>query len=181
MTRMPITTMSAARDMGLDAQAVALLRDDMTEREAVHTVLAHGHPGAALRLALRLMPRGYVVPWLCQCARNETLDDDALDGVLVAEAWLRERGEARRRAALTFAAERHYVGVAALIAASAGWAEGFLLDGEGREVAPVAPQLVAVVAAAVLLTFASTSPDFHGRCRVFIAAAMGLLPPEDSI
>ncbi|PTR34008.1 hypothetical protein C8J98_102196 [Luteibacter sp. OK325] len=177
---MPLTTTLAARDMGLDASVAALLHDEMTERAAVRALLDHGDAGAALRVALRLMPRGYVVPWLCQCVRGEAIDDDALDGLLVAEAWLRERGEPRRRGALAFAAGRHYVGIGALVAASAAWSEGFLLDGEGREVAPVAPQLMAVVAAAALLTLASTRPDFDAQCRAFVASAMGLLPPEIS-
>jgi len=177
---MPLTITWAARDMGLDANAIALLRDDMTERTAVRALIDHDDTGAALRLALRLMPRGYVVPWLCQCVRAEALDDDALDGLLVAEAWLRERGEARRRSALAFASERHYVGIGAMVAASAAWSEGFMLDGEGREVAPVAPQLMAIVASAALLTLASTRPDFDAQCRAFVASAMGLLPPEVS-
>jgi len=177
---MPLTITLAARDMGVGANAVALLDDDMTERAAIRALVDNGDAGAALRLALRLMPRGYVVPWLCQCVRAEALDDDALDGLLVAEAWLRERGEPRRRSALAFAAERDYVGIGALVAASAAWSEGFLLDGEGREVSPVAPQLMAIVAAAALLTLASTCPDFDAQCRAFVASAMELLPPEVS-
>jgi hypothetical protein len=177
---MPANLTATAREMGLDVHAVARLRDDMTERSAVRALLDHGAVGDALRMALRLMPRGYVVPWLCQCVRAETPEGDALDGLLVAEAWLRERGEPRRRSALAFAAERHYVGIGALIAASAAWSEGFLLDGEGREVAPVAAQLMAVVAAAALLTLASTFTDFDARCRAFVASAIALLPPEDS-
>jgi transposase len=177
---MPHTITLAARDMELGVNAIALLRDDMNERAAVRALLDHGNAGAALRLALRLMPRGYVVPWLCQCVRAEALDDDALDGLLVAEAWLRERGEPRRRNALAFAAERYYVGIGALVAASAAWSEGFLLDGEDKEVVPVAPQLMAVMAAAALLTLASTRTDFDAQCRAFVAAAIGLLPPEIS-
>ncbi|MET0254504.1 MAG: hypothetical protein ABWZ85_01685 [Luteibacter sp.] len=181
MTTMHLTITSAARDMGLDASLASLLRDDMRERRAVETLLAQGDVPAALRLGLRLMPRGYVVPWLCQCARAEDLDDEAREGLRFAEAWLRDPSEARRREALAFAARHHYVGVGALIAASAGWSEGFLLDADGNDVAPVATQLMAVVAAAALLTLASPSPDFDARCRAFVSAAMGLLPPEDFV
>jgi hypothetical protein len=178
---MRLTITAAAREMGLDVHAVALLRDDMSERAAVRVLLAHGDVGVALRMALRLAPRGYVVPWLCQCVRAQVPEGDALDGLLAAEAWLRDRGEPRRRSALAFAADRHYVGVGALVAASAAWSEGFLLDAEGREVAPVAAQLMAVVAAAALLSLASTFPDFDARSRAFVASAMALLPPEDSV
>jgi len=180
VTPMPLTIRAAAREMGLDAQAIARLRDDMTERAAVRALLDHGDVGGALRMGLRLMPRGYVVPWLCQCVRAEAPEGDVLDGLLVAEAWLRERAEPRRRSALAFAAERHYVGTGALVAASAAWSEGFLLDGEGRDVAPVAAQLMAVVAAAALLSLASPFTDFDARSRAFVASAMALLPPEDS-
>jgi hypothetical protein len=39
---------------------------------------------------------------------------------------------------------------------------------------------MAVVAAAALLSLASTFPDFDARSRAFVASAMALLPPEDS-
>lgn len=172
---------TAAAEMGIDPALASLLRDDMRERRAVRALLAHGDAPAALRLGLRLMPRGYVVPWLCQCVRGEALDDDALTGLQYAETWLRERSETRRREALAFAASRHYVGVGALVAASAGWSEGFLLDAEGKEVAPVAAQLMAVVASAALLTLVSPSPDFDMRCRALVEAAMTLLPSEESV
>ena len=178
---MSATIMAAARETGLDAPGMALLRDDMSERAAVRALLAQGDVVSALRLALWLMPRGYVVPWLCQSVRAEFPDDDAIDGLRIAEAWLRERGEPRRRVALAFAADRHYVGLGALIAASAGWSEGFLLDGDGHEVAPIPPQLMLVVVVAALLTLASISPDFTARCRVFVTSAMALLPAEDSL
>lgn len=174
-----LTITSAAQEMGLDPSLLPLLRDDMGEREAVRALVAYGDVPAALRLAMRLMPRGYVVPWLCQCVREGAPDDATRDGLALAQAWLDERSETRRRAALAFAAGRNYVGAAALIAASAGWSEGFLLDGEGRDVAPVAAPLMAVVAAAALLTLASSSPDFDVHCRAFVESAMALLPPED--
>lgn len=177
---MALTITAAAREMNLAPGVALLLEDDMTERAAVRALLDHGNTDAALRLALRLMPRSYVVPWLCQCVRAEAPADDVLDGLLAAEAWLRERGEPRRRAALAVAAGHQYVGIGALVAASAAWSEGFLLDGEGREVAPVAPQLMAVVAAAALLTLASTFADFEARCLAFVASAMGLLTREES-
>ncbi|WP_052191155.1 hypothetical protein [Luteibacter sp. 9133] len=174
-----LTIGTAAREMGLDSSLLPLLRDDMSERAAVRTLLAHGDVPAALRLAMRLMPRGYVVPWLCQCVRDSAPDDATHEGLTLAQAWLDERSETRRRAALAYAAACHYVGAGALIAASAGWSEGFLLDGEGRDVAPVAVPLMAVVAAAALLTLASSSPDFDVHCRAFVGSAMELLPPED--
>lgn len=180
MTTTSLSITDAAREMGIDPALIVLLHDDMHERVAVGSLLAFGDVPAALRLSLRLMPRGYVVPWLCQCVRADTLADDALTGLEHAEAWLRDRSEARRREALAFAAARHYVGVGGLVAASAAWAEGFLLDADGNEVAPVAAQLMAVVAAAALLTLASQSPDFDARCRALVSAATGLLPPEDS-
>ncbi|MBB3228141.1 hypothetical protein FHW69_002776 [Luteibacter sp. Sphag1AF] len=179
MNALPLSLMTVAREISLDDGALDLLRDDLSQRSAVRALLDNGDAPAALRLALRLMPRGYVVPWVCQCVRGEALDAEDHEGLRIAETWLRERTEPSRRAALHFAASQHYVGTGALLAASAGWSEGFLLDGEGRDVAPVAPQLLAVAAAAALLTLVSGSPDFADRCRQFAIAAMALLSPED--
>ncbi|SEW01617.1 hypothetical protein [Luteibacter sp. 329MFSha] len=172
--------LTAAREMALEADALRLLRDDLTVRAAVRALTDADLPAQALRLLVRLLPRGYVVPWLCQCAAGSELDETERDGLRLAEAWMRDRAEANRRAALAHAAGRHYVGAGALIAASAGWSEGFLLDADGNEVAPVAAHLMAVVAAGALLTLAMADDDFAGRCRALVAAGMPLLAPEDS-
>lgn len=181
MTTTTTSITRAASDMGLEPAAMGRLRNGMTPRAAVQALLDGGLAGAALRLQMRLLPRGYVVPWLCQCAAGMALGEEDRAGLRLAEAWLRERGESTRRKAIAYAASRHYVGAGALIAASAGWSEGFLLDASGKEVAPVAAHLMAVVAAGALLTLAAAGDDFDARCRAFVTSALGLLRSEDSV
>ncbi len=166
--------------MGLEPVAMERLRNSMNPRTAVQVLLDSNLPGAALRLQMRLLPRSYVVPWICQCAAEAPLAEEDRDGLRLAETWVRERDEMNRRAALAHAASRHYVGAGALIAASAGWSEGFLLDAAGKEVAPVAAHLMAVVAAGALLTLAAAGKDFDASCRRFVTRALDLLRPEDT-
>jgi hypothetical protein len=181
MTIMTTSITKAAREMGLEPAAMERLHNGMKPRAAVQALLDSNLPGAALRLQMRLLPRGYVVPWLCQCAAGSTLPAGDRDGLRLAETWVRERDETNRRAALAHAASHHYVGAGALIAASAGWSEGFLLDASGKEVAPVAAHLMAVVAAAALLTLATDGDDFDARCRAFVTPALGLLRSEGAL
>ena len=181
MTIMTTSITKAAQEMGLEPVAMKRLRNGMDARTAVQALLDSNLPGAALRLQMRLLPRGYVVPWICQCAAEAPLDDDDRDGLRLAETWVRERDEANRRAALAHAAQHHYVGAGALIAASAGWSEGFLLDAAGKEVAPVAAHLMAVVAAGALLTLAASGKDFDTCCRSYVTRALDLLRSEDTV
>jgi len=169
-----------AREIGLDDAALQRLHVGIAQRDAVRSLVDEGMAGAAVRLLVRLLPRSYVVPWLCQCATTASLAKTEREGVRLAEAWSRDRGEAHRRAALAHAAARHYVGVGALVAATAGWSEGFLLDADGKEVAPVATHLMAVVAGAALLTLAASGDDFEACCRALVDAGLPLLRPEES-
>lgn len=175
---MTTTITKAAQEMGLEPVAIKRLRNGMDPRTAVQALLDSNLPGAALRLQMRLLPRGYVVPWICQCAAEVTLAEDDQDGLRLAETWVRERDEENRRAALAHAASHHYVGAGALIAASAGWSEGFLLDAAGNEVVPVAAHLMAVVAAGALLSLAAAGDDFDACCRGYVTRALGLLRAE---
>ncbi|UPG84793.1 hypothetical protein L2Y94_15915 [Luteibacter aegosomatis] len=176
----PIAPVLAARDMALADAEQAVLRDGMSPRRAVHALLDAGLVAAALRLAVRLMPRGYVVPWICQCVRSAVDDERELAGIAVAEAWMRERDEPRRRDALAHAMARDFNGVGALVAASAAWAEGRMLDGEGQPIGPVPVALMARTAAAALLLIAATAGDFDARCRAYASAALDLLPLEET-
>ncbi|SEM93133.1 hypothetical protein SAMN02800694_2182 [Luteibacter sp. UNCMF331Sha3.1] len=179
MTQTP-SVPDVAREIGLDDTALRRLHAGIAQRDAIRSLIDDGMPGAAVRLLVRLLPRSYVVPWLCQCATTAPLAEDEREGVRLAEAWSRDRSETHRRAALAHAAARHYVGVGALVAATAGWSEGFLLDADGKEVAPVATHLMAVVAGAALLTLAAAGDDFEAGCRALVDAGVPLLRSEES-
>lgn len=176
MSAPPDMIAQACMDMQIDAQACALLEPGLPQAQAVQVLLQAGHVQAALQLAARLLPKRYVVAWLCQCARGETLEPEARAGAMLAERWLREPSEGNRRAAFEFANAGGYRSVGAWLAASAGWADGSLAP-VGQPVAVVPPgHLVACAAVAALGLLAAEQPrDFQQRRRGYAEQALALL------
>lgn len=176
-----ISVRDAARDMALDAEDIALVERMVSPLDAIRALLEASRFIAALRLQMRLMPRGYVVPWVCQCANDMRLSASDREGVAVAEAWLRASDEAHRRAAMAYAERARYTGVGALAAASAGWSSGVLVDSKGEAVADVGEHMMAVAAAGALLSLAATTDDTQGVCRQFVEEAMSLVLPSERL
>ncbi|HEL4101703.1 TPA: hypothetical protein UM352_001034 [Stenotrophomonas maltophilia] len=170
------TVAQACADMQIDAQACAVLAPGLPPAQAVQVLLHAGYVQAALQLAARLLPKRYVVAWLCQCARGETLAPEARAGAMLAERWLREPSEGNRRAAFEFANAGGYRSVGAWLAASAGWAEGSLAPA-GQQVVVVPPDhLVACAAVAALGLLAAEQPQaFQQRRRGYAEQALALL------
>lgn len=164
--------------MRLNTGAVALLDDSMSPFEAVHVLLRKSEATMALRLQMRVMPRGYVVPWVCECASQVPLSVTDLQGVRLAEAWAATRGEADRLAALAYAEAAAYVGAGPLIAACAGWSGGTLVDARGTVVGTVGDHLQAHAAAGAIISLAACSGQVEERCHDFVERAMALLPVE---
>lgn len=164
---------------GLDAASLARLDDGMGARAAVVALLDAGEAPCALRLQMHLMPRGYVVPWVCECARESTLSAEEAHGLRLAERWLRMRDDASRDAALAYAQRRGYADAGALAAACAGWAEGQLLDGQGRAIAP-GPHMAAAAAAGALLMLAAQREGtaMDDACAAYVRGGLGLLSAE---
>ena len=166
----------ACEQMDIDPAARALLAPAMAPATAVQQLLHAGQVQAALQLAARLLPKRYVVAWLCQCARGEVLPPETRAGAMLAERWLREPSEGNRRAAYEFASAGGYRSVGAWLAASAGWAEGSLAP--AAQAAAVAPpeHLVARAAVAALNLMAAEQPhDFQPRRRGYVEQALALL------
>lgn len=166
----------ACEQMQIDAEARALLQAAMTPRQAVQALLDGGQAQAALQLAARLLPKRYVVAWLCQCARGEALAPEARAGAALAEKWLREPSEGNRRAAFEYANAGGYATLGAWFAASAGWAEGSLAP--SGQPAPVPPpeHLTARAAVAALNLLAATDPtQFQRRRADFARQALAVL------
>ncbi|CAM2157008.1 Secreted protein [Pararobbsia alpina] len=173
--------LDAAMQMRLSAQALAALVPAMSPRAAVQALLDAGLPGDALGLLARLLPHRYAVAWVCQCCRREVLD--ALDraGLELAEAWVREPNEARRREALAFASAHRYRSIGAWVAACAGWTGGNLNPRDERPT-PVPPHLSAIAAMAALSYLAArVAAQFDARRRGFVADAIGLLDGPERI
>jgi hypothetical protein len=167
--------LDAAMQMRLSAQALAALMPAMSPRAAVQALLDARLAGDALGLLARLLPHRYAVAWVCQCCRREVLD--ALDraGLELAEAWVREPNETRRREALAFAGAHRYRSIGAWVAACAGWSGGNLNLRDERPT-PVPPHFSAIAASAALSYLAARVPaQFNARRSAYVMDALGLL------
>jgi hypothetical protein len=166
----------AATQMELDEAAVGHLRDDMAPRDAVQALLDAGDAGSALKLLARLLPKRYVVAWLCQLARDQQLSVEGRAGASLAEKWARDPSEANRRAAFEFASAGEYKSLGTWLAASAGWAGGSLAPANQEAVVPPPEHLTACAAVAAVNMLAGLAAEqFAQRRTEFIQRAMDLL------
>jgi hypothetical protein len=142
----------------------------------VQSLLDGGEAGDALKLLARLLPKRYVVAWLCQCAREQQLSVEDRAGASLAEKWAREPNEANRRAAFEFANAGGYKSLGAWIAAAAGWADGSLAPARQETPVPPPEHLTACAAVAAVNMMAALAPgEFATRRIAFIQRAMDLL------
>lgn len=171
--------LAGAAAAALDDTATAHLRDGMTARDAVETLLAAGLPACALRLQVHLMPQGYVLPWVCGCVRHGDLPEDEARGFRLAERWMRKRDDESRKAALVHAEASGFADAGALVSACAGWSEGHLTDGHGNDI-PVGPHMVPAAAAGALLMLAARRDggSMNDACAGFVRDGMEFLAPE---
>ncbi|MCD9033574.1 hypothetical protein LDO32_17820 [Luteimonas sp. Y-2-2-4F] len=166
--------------MGIGPEARALLPARTTPQAAVRALLDHGRAQEAVQLLARLLPKRYVVAWLCQCARDEPLDADDRAGALAAERWVRDPGEASRRAAYEFAAAAGYRAPGAWLAAAAGWSGGSLAPAAQDTPVPPPPDLTARAATAAVNLLAALEPArFEARRAAFVERALALLGDGD--
>ncbi|HET7561232.1 MAG TPA: hypothetical protein VFJ87_02500 [Rhodanobacteraceae bacterium] len=170
----------AAAQMSLADEAGAMLRDNMAPREAVQALLDAGKEQDALKLLARLLPKRYVVAWVCQCARDQNLPVEAKAGASLAEKWVRDPSEDNRRAAFEFANAGGFETLGAVIAATAGMAGGSLAPAKQETPVPPPEHMTAMVAAgAVTMLAALDEAKFAARRTAFIQRAFELLgtPP----
>jgi hypothetical protein len=176
------TIIEAAREMQLSRAARHVLKPGLRPRAAVEALLGAGLAEDALALLARLLPRRYAVAWLCQCARAEDLDETDRSGVALAEQWVREPDDARRRDALAFAKTQRFKSAGAWAAAAAGWSGGDLAPPGSATPAPPAEYMTARAAAlAVTLLAARVPAQFARRRAGFVASALGLLGTPNEI
>lgn len=166
----------ACAQMEIDPQACALLQPQMPAALAVQTLLDAGQVQPALQLAARLLPKRYVVAWLCQCARGQALAPESRAGAMLAERWLREPSEGNRRAAYEFANAGGYRDLGAWLAASAGWADGSLAPPRQQTAVVPPDHLTARAAVAALNLLAALDLEhFQARRRGYAQQVLGLL------
>ncbi|MET0331154.1 MAG: hypothetical protein ABW154_06975 [Dyella sp.] len=169
------TILQAAQQMQLGASARQLLRAELAPRAAVQALLDGDLAADALSLLARLLPRRYAVAWVCQCARQQPLSEHDAAGVALAEAWVRDPGETRRAAALSFAASHRYKTAGAWAAAAAGWTGGQLNPKAERPTPP--PEHMTAIAAMAAITHLSAlvADQFAARRAAFVRSALDLL------
>jgi len=166
----------ASIQMELSEPARALLQPGMTAPVAVQALVSAGQVQDALKLLARLLPKRYAVAWLCQVARDQTLDPEDKAGASLAEKWVREPNESNRRAAFEYANAGGYKSAGAWVAAAAGWSGGSLAPATQATPVPPADQLTAyAVVAGINMLAALVIEKFEARRVAFIAPAMNLL------
>ncbi|HET7557061.1 MAG TPA: hypothetical protein VFK08_03190 [Rhodanobacteraceae bacterium] len=168
--------MQASAQMELSEQASSKLRENMAPQAAVQALLDAGEAQDALKLLARLLPKRYVVAWLCQCAREQQLSVEDRAGASLAEKWARDPSEPNRRAAFEFANAGGYKSLGAWIAAAAGWADGSLAPAKQETPVPPPEHLTACAAVAAINMMAALAVEqFAARRIAFIQRAMDLL------
>ncbi|NYZ64296.1 hypothetical protein H0E82_16280 [Luteimonas sp. SJ-16] len=176
----------ACIEMGVEDRARALLAPGLSAQEAVQVLLDAHQVQAALQLLARLLPKRYVVAWLCQCARGEALGDDDRAGAALAEQWVRDPIEHNRRIAYEFASADGYCTLGGWLAAAAGWSGGSLAPAAQETPVPPPPFLTARAATAAVNLLAAIEPDrldtrriaFAQRALVLLADHAGASAPR---
>lgn len=167
--------------MRIGAAALACLQPAMDSRTAVQALLDAGLPADALSLLARLLPCRYAVAWVCQCGERQSLDEHDRAGLALAQAWVRDPGDAQRDAAASFAHLHRYQTVGAWAAAAAGWSGGNL-NPRCERPTPPPPHLSALAAMAAVTYMAARVPaQLDERCRAFVEDALGLLGAPNRI
>lgn len=168
--------MQACVEMDVSESAGAVLTHEMAPAVAVKALVDAGQTQDALKLLARLLPKRYAVAWLCQCARDQTLNPEDKAGASLAERWVREPNESNRRAAFEFANAGGYKSTGAWVAAAAGWSGGSLAPATQETLVPPPDHLTAcAVVAAINMLAALNINEFAVRRASFIEPAMNLL------
>jgi hypothetical protein len=150
-------------------------------RSCIDEMLEQGLAADALMLIARILPKRYVVAWACECFKGAlaglpTATDVDRAGLALAQQWLTDPTEDRRRAALDFAEAGEFSTPGAWIAASAGWSDGSLLP-RGYDTISPPDHLPAEAAVAALRFAASQGSDYAGAISGFITRALQIFGP----
>ncbi len=149
------------RDMPLSDEAAPLLASARNPRDLIDKLLSLGLASDAVRVLLRALPKRYAIAFVCDCVRKSAgikplppVDAGCLE---VAEAWLVDDSDAKRREASARAEAAGRNSPSAWAAAAAGWSGGSLAPRGYTEVPPPA-HLYAVACFAALMALAAADP-----------------------
>jgi hypothetical protein len=151
-------------------------------RRFLDELLARGMPADALVVMARILPKRYVIAWACEClnstfARDPKTADVDRAGLALAQQWLSDPTEERRRAASEFAESGEFKTPGAWIAASAGWSGGSLAP-RGYDAIVPPDHLPAEAAVAALRLTASRSPEYATVVSGFVARGLQVFGPS---
>lgn len=172
---------SLTRQLALSSDAAAVLAGGANVRRCLDQLLELGLPADALAVVARTLPKRYVVAWACECfkgvlATASAVADVDRAGLALAQQWLTDPTEEKRRAALDFAEAGEFSTPGAWLAASAGWNDGSLLP-RGYDPIPPPDHLPAEAAVAALRLAASQGSDYSGAMAGFITRALQIFGP----
>lgn len=172
---------SFTRQLALSSDAVAVIAAGGNVRRCLDQLLELGLSADALAVVARTLPKRYVVAWACECFKGALASAPSVTsvdraGLALAQQWLSDPTEEKRRAALDFAEAGEFGTPGAWIAASAGWNDGSLLP-RGYDPIPPPDHLPAEAAVAALRFTASQSSDYAGAIAGFITRALQIFGP----
>jgi hypothetical protein len=173
---------SIARRFPLSGDAQELLRTDGNLRRFLGKLVEQGLPADALTVIARTLPKRYVVAWACDCLKGAFAQDPKTSdvdraGLVLAQQWLADPTEDKRRAAMEFAESGEFKSPGAWIAASAGWSGGSLAPRGYDTIAPP-DHLPAEAAVAALRLTAGRSAEYATTINGFVARALQIFAPS---
>ena len=172
---------SLTPQLALSSDAAEVLAGGGNVRHCLDQLLGLGLSADALAVVARTLPKRYVVAWACECFKGALAGLPAATnvdraGLALAQQWLTDPTEEKRRAALDFAEAGQFGTPGAWIAASAGWTDGSLLP-RGYDPIPPPDHLPAEAAVAALRLAASQGSDYAGAINGFITRALQIFGP----
>ena len=124
-------------------------------------------PNDAISFCAYLLPRREAVWWACRCMRAlvpaRTDDEDA--ALQMAEAWVEETEESRRRAALRLGMDGDKTMAAIWTALAAGWSGGSLAP-DSEAVIPIQPHMTARACRAAVLIALGPVPRKERQAKI---------------
>jgi hypothetical protein len=148
---------------------------DVAPLEYLQQLAAGPTPNDAIVFCAYLLPRRAAVWWACRCLRilipNRTDDEDA--ALQIAEAWVEEPEEPRRRAALRLGTDGDQAAPTTWAALSAGWSGGSLTVDDSATV-PSPSHLTAKSASAAVMLALGRVPFTDRRRQLRACIDTGL-------
>ena len=162
-TPAPSPTMVLAGKADLDADALALLTDDLSEPDYFDRLVDAGQSFDAVRLLAHALPPRAAVWWAWGCAKQSAGEEPTGDTAKSLEAtrvWLAEPTDERRRAAARIGNEVDDPDAAAMAAMAVLFAEGSVgPPDQPHQQAP--PGVAARLAGGAVTMAAVVEPDGH--------------------